>query len=335
MNRTLGRSGLIVSPHGLGTMTWGRETDVHEATELLEVFAAAGGNYLDTAPFFGEGRAEQIVAQALHAVDRDAFILASHAGRRPHAERSVDASRSSLLHALDDSLRALEVDAVDVWFVDRFDPLTPVEDVVLTMDIAVRSGRARCVGVGNYSGWQLAQITTLARAAGVPLVASSVEYSLVQRGIEREHLDCAARIDVGVVPWSPLGRGVLTGKYRTGIPADSRAASPIWGRWVQEHLTPDARRVVEAVATAASGLDLAPIDVALAWMRSRNFTAASLLGPRTVGQLRAALANVDLVLPMELVQALDDVSAIRRQYPDPTGIALTPADSERVHKALE
>jgi len=147
-----------------------------------------------------------------------------------------------------------------------------------------------------------------------------LEYSLVQRGIEREHLPAAAALGVGVVPWSPLGRGVLTGKYRTGIPADSRAASPVWGRWVQEHLSAEARRVVEAVATAASGLDLAPIDIALAWSRHRSGTLGSLLGPRSVGQLRSALANVDLELPEEITNALDDVSAIRRQYPDPAGL---------------
>ena len=297
-------------------MTWGRETDVHEATEMLDVFSAAGGNYLDTAPFFGEGRAEQIVGQALQQFDRDAFVIASHAGRRPNAARPVDASRSSLLRSLDESLAAMQLDAIDVWYVDRWDPSTPVEDVLLTMDIAVRSGRVRYVGVGNYSGWQLAQIAALA-GRHIPLVASSVEYSLVQRGIEREHLPCAAASGIGVVPWSPLGRGVLTGKYRTGVPADSRAASPVWGRWVQEHLNADARRVVEAVATAASGLDLAPIDIALAWSRARTGTTASLLGPRTVGQLRAALANVDLELPEEILSALDDVSAIKRQYPDP------------------
>ncbi len=316
MNRTLGRSGLLVSPHGLGTMTWGRETDVHEARELVEVFLAAGGNYIDTAPFFGEGRAESIVAQAIKQADRDTLVLASHAGRRPNSERPVDASRSSLLSSLDASLATLDVEYVDVWFVDRWDPLTPVEEVLLTMDIAVRSGRTRYVGVGNYSGWQLAHIAALA-GTSIPLVASSMEYSLVQRGIEREHLDAALRLGVGVVPWSPLGRGVLTGKYRTGVPADSRGASPVWGRWVQEHLSSESRRVVEAVVTAASGLGLAAIDVSLAWMRGRLGTTGSLLGPRTVGQLRAAIANVDLELPEEITMALDDVSEPVRHYPDP------------------
>ncbi len=316
MNRTLGRSGLLVSPHGLGTMTWGRETDVHEATELVEVFLASGGNYIDTAPFFGEGRAESIFAQAVKQADRDSLVIASHGGRRPNSDRPIDASRSSLLSSLDASLAALELDYIDVWFVDRWDPLTPVEEVLLTMDIAVRSGRTRYVGVGNYSGWQLARIAALA-GDSIPLVASSAEYSLVQRGIEREHLDAAIAMGVGVVPWSPLGRGVLTGKYRTGVPADSRGASPVWGRWVQEHLSSEARRVVEAVATAASGLGLAAIDVALAWSRGRAGTVGSLLGPRTVGQMRAAMANVDLELPVEITQALDDVSEIERRYPDP------------------
>lgn len=297
-------------------MTWGRETDVHEATEMLEVFLESGGNYVDTAPFFGEGRAEDVVGRAVTHVGRDQVVLASHGGRRPNSERPVDASRTFLLPALDASLAALGVDHVDVWFIDRWDPLTPVEEVLLTMDIAVRSGRTRYVGVGNYSGWQLARIAALA-GSSIPLVAASAEYSLVQRGIERELLPCAVDMGVGIVPWSPLGRGVLTGKYRTGVPADSRAASPVWGRWMQEHLTADARRVVEAVATAASGLGLAPIDIALAWARRRRGTVAPLLGPRTVGQLRAALANVDLDLPDEIVQALDDVSGIDRLYPDP------------------
>ncbi|MHB0928373.1 MAG: aldo/keto reductase [Candidatus Nanopelagicales bacterium] len=316
MNRTLGRSGLLVSPHGLGTMTWGRETDVHEARELLEVFLAAGGNYLDTAPFFGEGRSEAIAAQALKQADRSSVVVASHGGRRPKADRPIDSSRSFLLPALDATLKALELEYLDVWFIDRFDPLTPVEELLLTMDIAVRSGRTRYVGVGNYSGWQLAQIASLA-GDSIPLVASSMEYSLVQRGIEREHLDAAIQRGVAVVPWSPLGRGVLTGKYRNGVPADSRGASPVWGRWLHEHLSADARRVVEAVAMAASGLGLAPIDVALAWSRARTGTVAALLGPRTVGQLRAALANVDLVLPQEIAVALDEVSALLWQYPDP------------------
>lgn len=307
MDAPLGRSGLLLSPHGLGTMTWGRETDVHEALEMLELFAQAGGNLLDTAPFYGEGRAEQVAGQALAQFDRDAFVVASHAGVRADADRRIDASRGSLLRALEASLQALGVEAVDVWFVDRWDPHTPVEDVLLTMDLAVRSGKARYVGVGGYSGWQLARIATLA-GSSIPLVASSVEYSLVARESELEHLPAAQALGVGVIPRSALGRGVLTGKYRTGVPADSRAASPVWGRFVQAHLDADGRRVVEAVATAASGLGLAPIDVALAWLRSRPGVTGSLLGARSVGQLRAALANADLELPAEIVQALDDVS---------------------------
>ena len=314
--QSLGASGLLVSPHGLGTMTWGRETDAHEAGEMLDIFLEAGGNYLDTAPFFGEGRAEAVVGTALRDRDRADIVVASHAGVRANDERRVDTSRVHLLRALDTSLRTMNLEYVDVWFVDRFDPLTPTDEVLLAMDIAVRSGRARYVGVGNHSGWQLAHVATKA-APNIPIIASSVEYSIVQRGIEREHLPAALALGIGVVPWSPLGRGVLTGKYRTGVPADSRAASPQWGRFVQTYLDADARRVVEAVATAASGLGLAPIDIALAWSRGRTGATASLLGQRSVAQLRAALANVDLVLPAEIMQALDEVSAPVRQYPDP------------------
>ena len=316
MVHTLGRSGLAVSPHGLGTMTWGRETDEHEAAEMLDIFMTSGGNYVDTAPFFGEGRAEHIVGKLVASVGRDNLVIGLHTGVKADEERRVDASRSHLLQSLDSSLASMAVECVDVWFVDRFDPHTPVEEILLTMEIAVRSGRARYLGVGNYSGWQLAEIAAKA-APSLPITASSVEYSLVQRGIEREHLPAARHFGIGVIPWSPLGRGVLTGKYRSGVPADSRAASPLWGRFVQTHLSAEARRVVEAVATAASGLGLAPLDIALAWSRGREGTTASLLGARTVGQLRAALTNVDLVLPDEIRAALDDVSALARTYPDP------------------
>lgn len=312
----LGRSGLQVSAHGLGTMTWGRETDEHEAAELLDVYVASGGNFLDTAPFFGEGRAEIVLGKLLHEFDRDSIIVASHAGVRANSERRIDASRTHLLHQLDASLRALNLDHIDVWFVDRYDASTPVDEILLAMDIAVRSGRVGYVGVGNYSGWQVSEIAASA-APGLPIVASSVEYSLVQRGVEREHLPAARHHGIGVVAWSPLGRGVLTGKYRTGVPADSRAASPQWGKFVQTHLSAEGRRVVEAVATAASGLGLAPVDVALAWLRNRSGVATSILGPRSVGQLRAAVSNLDLALPLEITQALDDVSAIVRSYPDP------------------
>lgn len=314
MRRLLGGTGVLLSAHGLGTMTWGRETDEHEAAEMLELFMASGGNYVDSAPFFGEGRAELILGKLLRDFDRDQLVLASHAGVKPDAERRVDCSRTNLLRTLDDSLRRLNVDYLDIWFVDRYDPFVSVDEILLTMDTAVRSGRVRYVGVGNYSGWQLAHIASLAE---IPIAASSVEYSLVQRGIEREHLPAAGEFGITVIPWSSLGRGVLTGKYRAGVPADSRGASPQWGRFVQTHLSADARRTVEAVATAASGLGLAPLDIALAWIRQREGTAAALLGPRTVGQLRAALANVDLQLPVEISQALDDVSTFERMYPDP------------------
>lgn len=310
--RQLGRSGVLVSPHALGTMTWGRETDEHEAAELLDLYVSSGGNLIDCAPFFAEGRAELVLGKVLQQFDRDALVVASHAGVRVGEGRRIDSSRPHLLRNLDDSLRRLNVDHIDVWFVDRHDPLTPVDEIAQTLDIAIRSGRVRYVGAGNYSGWQLAEI-----AGKAPIIASSMEYSLVLRGIEREHLPAAQGFGVGVVAWSPLGRGVLTGKYRTGIPADSRGASPQWGRFVQTHLSAEARRIVEAVATAASGLGLAPIDVALAWMRGRSGVVSSILGPRTVGQLRAALANVDLELPEEIAAALDDVSAFERMYPDP------------------
>lgn len=282
---------------------------------MLDLYLGAGGNYIDTAPFYGEGRAELVVAKVLPEFDRDRLVIASRAGVRSEAERRIDCSRTHVLKSLDDSLRTMQLDYVDVWMIDRYDPMVSPEELLLTLEMAVRSGRVRYVAVGNYAGWQLAQLAALAPAS-IPIAACSVEYSLVQRGAEQEVMPAASTLGIALVPWSPLGRGVLSGKYRTGVPADSRAASPSWGRFVQTHLNSSARRTVEAVCTAANGLGLAPIDVALAWVRGRQ-TVASLLGARTVGQLRAALANADLVLPSEIAQALDDVSEHNPGMPDP------------------
>jgi len=181
------------------------------------------------------------------------------------------------------------------------------------LDHAVTSGRARYVGVSNYSGWQTARAATLSRS---PLISTQVEYSLVERGIEREVLPACQALGLGVLAWSPLGRGVLTGKYRYGVPADSRAAAPHFDRFVAPYLDPRCGGIVESVATAADGLGAAPLAVALAWVRDRPGVAAVILGARTAGQLVGALASERVDLPAEIRLALDDVSLPVIGYPE-------------------
>ena len=177
------------------------------------------------------------------------------------------------------------------------------------------SGRARYVGLSNHPGWQTARTATLL-GDEIGLTAVEVEYSLLQRGVEREVLPAAASLGIGVLAWSPLGRGVLTGKYRRKIPADSRAASAHLAGFVEPYLGGVSTPVVDAVCTAADGLGRTPLEVALAWLTDETPVASALIGARTPAQLRASLASLDLVLPPEIRLALDEVSAPTLGYPE-------------------
>jgi aryl-alcohol dehydrogenase-like predicted oxidoreductase len=317
--RPLGRSGLAVSRLALGTMTWGRDTDADEAAGQLKTFRDAGGTLVDTADVYTDGDAEAVLGTLLgHLVPRDEVIIATKAGLRPGMQRRRDASRAHLLRALDASLSRLGTDYVDLWQVHGYDPDTPLQETLATLDHAVASGRTRYVGVSNFCGWQTAQAATaqLAGPGRAPLISSQVEYSLLERGVEREVLPACAALGLGVLAWSPLGRGVLTGKYRTGVPADSRAASPHLERFVAPYLDDRCSGIVESVVIAADGLGTAPLDVALAWVRDRPGVASVILGARTVGQLVGALQAEALELPHEIRAALGDVSVPVTGYPE-------------------
>ncbi|MER6303347.1 aldo/keto reductase [Kitasatospora sp. NPDC001539] len=316
--RRLGRTGLQVSRLGLGTMTWGRDTDEHEAAEQLKEFVDAGGNLIDTADVYADGGAEYLISRLTEGlVPRSELVIATKAGSVPEAARRFDGSRGHLLAALDASLQRLGTDHVDLWQVHAFDPMTPVEETLSALDIAVSSGRARYAGVCDFSGWQLAKAATWQRAHDrMPLAGAQLEYSLLQRGIEREALPAALDAGIGILAGSPLGRGVLTGKYRHGVPQDSRGASTYLSGFVQPYLGERSRRIVDAVATAADGLASSPLAVALAWVRDRPGVASALVGARTVAQLQAALSVEALTLPDEIRGALDDISSPVHRYPD-------------------
>jgi aryl-alcohol dehydrogenase-like predicted oxidoreductase len=320
--RPLGRSGLTVSRLALGTMTWGRDTEPDDAAGQLKSFLDAGGTLLDTADVYAGGESEAVLGALLGSlVPRDGLVIATKAGLRPGAVRRRDGSRGHLLRSLDGSLRRLGTDHVDLWQVHGYDPGTPLEETLAALDQAVATGRARYAGVSNFSGWQTARAATWQQAwpGRTPLVAAQVEYSLLERGVEREVLPACAALGLGVLPWSPLGRGVLTGKYRQGRPPDSRAASPHFAQFVAPYLRPGCSGIVEAVATAAAGLGVSPVQAALAWVRDRPGVVAPVLGARTVGQLLDALAAESLTLPTEIGQALDDVSAVALGYPEISG----------------
>jgi aryl-alcohol dehydrogenase-like predicted oxidoreductase len=316
--RSVGHSGLRVSHLGLGTMTWGLETDPDEAAAQLVAFREVGGTLIDTAVSYGFGRSEQIVGQLIaDVVPREDVVIATKAGIiRTETDRIVNVSRGELLRRLDQSLRRLGTDYVDLWYVHYIDDTVPFDETLSALDAAVASGKARYAGVSNYCGWRTARAAIWQRAVPgrAPIVANQVRYSLLDRGIEREVIPACRALGIGVLPYSPLGGGVLTGKYRGGVPADSRAAAH--GRGLVDIATDRDVGIVEAVATAAEGLATSPIAVALAWVRDQPGVTAPILGARTLGQLTAALASEKLELPMEIRQALDDVSAPLLGYPE-------------------
>ena len=309
--RAVGNTGLKVSRLGLGTWTWGTQVDEHEARDQLGAFVDAGGTLVDTAVGYGGGASEELVGRLLgDVVRRDQVVLATKAGFRSTQDGPVrDTSRRGLLRDLDTSLDRLGTDHVDLWQVHVWSDTAPVEETMAALDLAVSSGRARYVGVSNYAGWQLAEAATWQRAVPtrVPLACTQEEYSLLNREVERDVLPAAASSGLGLLAYSPLGGGVLTGKYRGGTPSDSRGAGRLSAS-VDRYLDEHGRAVVEAVARAADGLDWTPMQVALVWLRDRPQVTAPIVGARTAVQLKAVLTTEDLTLPDAIVAALDDVS---------------------------
>lgn len=299
----------------LGTMTWGQDTDAEEAATQLVAFVDAGGTLVDTADVYSDGESERILGGLLaDVIPRDELVVATKAvAHRDGGPFGGGASRAALLAALDGSLRRLRTDHIDLWQLHAWDPAVPLEETLSAVADAVRCGKVRYVGVSNYTGWQLA---TARAVSEVPLVSTQVEYSLLERGVEREVVPAAAHHGMGLLPWAPLARGVLTGKYRNSTPAGSRAASPHYARYVEHHRTDRATRIVQAVVTAADGLGVSPLEVAVAWVRDQPGVVAPVVGARNATQLAGSLAAEEVELAPAIRAALDDVSAIELGYPE-------------------
>ena len=311
--RRAGKSGLLLSRLGLGTMTWGRDTDTHEAADQARAFIEAGGNFLDCASHYGDGDAERVIGGLIGTLfKRDEVVLSTKAGSSYiNGALVTDNSRKSLMNSLERSLTRLGTSYVDIWFIQNWDQNTPLEDALSALDWAYTSGRARYVGISNFSGWQSARAISLqeVNSAKAPLVVLQNEFSLLNRQVENEVLSCAASLGSGFISWSPLGRGVLTGKYRTGIPADSRAATPHFAPFIEPYLNERSKRIVEAVSVAAQGLGYSPLEVALAWVRDFPGVTSAVVGARTSAQLQGALASEEIELPELVRTALNEVSA--------------------------
>jgi aryl-alcohol dehydrogenase-like predicted oxidoreductase len=316
--RLMGSTGVSVSRMCLGTMTFAKETDEAGAHAQLDAFTEAGGNFVDTADVYQAGASEEIIGRWLGSRPgmADQIVLATK-GRFPIGEgtNSVGLSRKHLTSALDGSLRRLGVDRIDLYQVHAYDPLTPLEETLRFMDDAVSAGKISYFGLSNFIGWQIAAISELAVSSGrVAPVMLQPQYNLLTRYIELEVVPACLEYGLGLIPWSPLGGGWLTGKYsRDSLPtgASRLGEDPKRGmeNYEARNADPKVWDIIDAVKDVASRTGLTMAQVALAWVADRPGVTAPILGNRTSEQLAEALAIADTHLDDEDLATLTEVSA--------------------------
>jgi aryl-alcohol dehydrogenase-like predicted oxidoreductase len=324
----LGRSGLRVSPLALGTMTfgteWGWGSPRETAHQLLARYLERGGNFIDTADGYTQGTSEKLIGEYFHAAGgRDRAVIATKfsLGSTQGDPNSGGNGRKNIYRALEGSLRRLQTDYVDLLWLHAWDGMTPVEEVMAALSELVRAGKVRYVGLSDVPAWYFARAQTLAEQEGLPrVIGLQLEYSLVERNVEREHVPAALHLGAGLVAWSPLGSGILTGKYRrTGnapkgegrLEALAASGNPGFTKLFTERNW----GIVEALVDAARALGKPPAQVALAWALRRPGVAALIVGATRLDQLETNLDAADLVLPDDVAQRLEEVSRPERVHP--------------------
>lgn len=324
--RTLGRSGLRVSPLALGTMAfgtdWGWGADKLEARRIFDAYLTQGGNFLDTAGNYTNGTAEEWLGE-FAAADRESLVLATKYTllRRPADPNSGGNHRKNMIASVEASLRRLRTDYLDLLYLHMWDDLTPPEEILRAMDDLVRAGKVLYAGISNTPAWQIARMQTIADLRGwTPLIAVQLEYNLTERTTEHDMLPMARELGLGVVAWSPLAGGVLTGKYtEADLPADSRR--PVLGHTRRDlieangGLTERTLSLAATVVQVARQLGRSPAQVALAWLLHRPEVTAPVLGARTRAQLDDSLGALNLVFEDHHLACLDDASVAAPGYP--------------------
>ncbi|WP_455929554.1 aldo/keto reductase [Pseudomonas fluorescens] len=317
--RRLGNTGMVVSTLGLGTMYFGDQTTEKDAFAILDAYVEAGGNLIDTANVYAGGVAEQVVGRWIANRPEEVtgrVVLATKArfGTGPDVN-DVGLSRRHLQRALDKSLKQLNVDRIDLYQMHGWDPLTPVEETLAFLDEAVRSGKVSYIGLSNFTGWQLQLMISTAKAMGVHLpVTLQGQYSLLSREIEWEVIPAVLHNGIGLLPWSPLAGGFLTGKYKRGGKPDSdtRAGSDNkLYQWTSAEYADSDRNwaTIDKLVEIAKAMGVPPSQVALSWLSNRPGVTAPIVGARTLKHLADNLGAAELVLSSDATSALDDVSA--------------------------
>ncbi|MCD1262410.1 aldo/keto reductase [Shinella sumterensis] len=323
--KLLGRSGLRVSPLSLGTMTfgseWGWGADGNEARRIFDLYVDRGGNFLDTAVNYTDGGAERLLGTFI-ADKRERIVLATKftMARDPGNPNSGGNHRLNMLRSVEQSLKQLGTDRIDLLYLHAWDMTTRPDEVMRALDDLVRSGKVLYLGICNTPAWRVAQMQTLADIRGwSPFVALQIEYSLVERTVEHELLPAAAALGLGVLPWSPLGGGVLTGKYSLADVEDSQEAAVSATRKgviaSSGHLNRRAIDIANEVRTVAEEADSTPSRVALAWTLANPAVVSPIIGARTLAQAEDNLKALDLALTPEQLDRLDRFSAPAPVFP--------------------
>lgn len=315
--KLLGNSGLRVSELCLGTMTfgedWGWGADKEESRAVFRAFAEAGGNFLDTANLYTNGTSETLVGEFVKG-DREKWVIATKysLNTRPGDVNACGNHRKNLFQAVEASLKRLGTDYIDLLWLHLWDSLTPIEEVMRAFDDLVRMGKVLYIGISDSPAWIVSQGNTLATLRGwTPFIGLQIEYSLKERTPERELLPMAKALNIGVTAWSPLGGGVLTGKYNQPNPVDGRLSMTDQPFQIFDRDL----KIAETVLEIAREIGKSPAQVALNWLRNRPNPIIPIIGARRLSQLQDNLACVDFNLTGEQLQRLDNISAISLGFP--------------------
>jgi aryl-alcohol dehydrogenase-like predicted oxidoreductase len=321
---TLGRSGLRVSPLCLGTMTFGTDlgwgSDESTCGEILDAYLAAGGNFLDTADLYTGGKSEEICGRLIRDRNlRDRLVLATKYtfNAQPGNPNAGGNGRKNLYRALEGSLRRLQTDYLDLYWMHLWDGSTPVEEVMASMNDLVRAGKVRYFGFSDVPAWYAARAQTIAQFAhSEPAIALQLEYSLVERSIEREHVPAALQFGMGICPWSPLASGFLAGKYKRGEKGEGRLETlGTSGNPAFEKRTDRNWPILDALLAAAQDIGRPPAEVALNWVATQRGVSSTIIGATKMSQLESNLRALDFTIPPEILTRLDEASRPERAHP--------------------
>jgi len=317
--RTLGRSGLRVSELCLGAMTFGTKgwgCDEKTSLDLIHRFLDAGGNFIDTADLYADGRSEEICGKALSERRREVVVATKCTMPTGRGANDRGSSRKHIREACEASLRRLKIECIDLYQVHAEDLATPLEETLMAIDELVRAGKVLYLGCSNYRAYRIAQAVTWCDAQSLyRFVALQPQYNLLVRNIEREHFAACRDLGLGILPWSPLAAGMLTGKIRR----DSRPADARLGQrempFYKDYFTDRAFAIVDVLKECARSLETEPAALAIAWQLAKPEITSVIIGARTAAQLDANLASTEVVIPAEILARLDEVSAPPPEYP--------------------